>query len=95
VELGPAQLAAGVAAAAITTMGAVSLPGQVSFYTSIAPIGLALGVPVEPLGLLVAVETLPDIMRTLGNVTWDVAATATVSARTDGPLTPEEDVENS
>jgi Na+/H+-dicarboxylate symporter len=95
VELGPAQLAAGVAAAAITTMGAVSLPGQVSFYTSIAPIGLALGVPVEPLGLLVAVETLPDIMRTLGNVTWDVAATSTVSARTDGPLTPEEDVANS
>lgn len=90
VELGPAQIAAGVAAAAITTMGAVSLPGQVSFYTSIAPIGLALGVPVEPLGLLVAVETLPDIMRTLGNVTMDVAVTATVSRHTDGPL-PDDD----
>ena len=90
VELGPTQLAAGVAAAAITTMGAVSLPGQVSFYTSIAPIGLALGVPIEPLGLLVAVETLPDIMRTLGNVTMDVAVTATVSRHTDGPL-PDED----
>jgi len=81
VELGPAQLAAAVAAAAITTMGAVSLPGQVSFYTSIAPIGLALGIPVEALGLLVAVETIPDIIRTVGNVTMDVAVTATVSAR--------------
>ena len=36
---------------------------------------LAIGAPVAPLGLLVAVETLPDITRTLGNVTMDVATT--------------------
>jgi Na+/H+-dicarboxylate symporter len=95
VELGPAQIAAGIAAGAITTMGAVSLPGQVSFYTSVAPIGLALGVPVEPLGLLIAVETLPDIMRTLGNVTWDVAVTTTVSRQIDGPLPAEDAVPTS
>jgi Na+/H+-dicarboxylate symporter len=81
VPLGPAQLAAGVAVAAITTMGAVSLPGQISFVTSIAPICIAMGVPVAPLGLLVAVETIPDIFRTLGNVTMDLATTVTVSAR--------------
>lgn len=84
VPLGPAQLAAGVAVAAITTMGAVSLPGQISFVTSIAPICIAMGVPVAPLGLLVAVETIPDIFRTLGNVTMDLATTVTVSARTGG-----------
>ena len=33
--LSPVQIAAGIAAGAITTMGAVSLPGQVSFITSI------------------------------------------------------------
>lgn len=76
IELGPTQYAAGIAAAAITTMGAVSLPGQVSFITSIAPICLAMGLPVEPLALLIAVETMPDIIRTLGNVTGDVAVTA-------------------
>jgi Na+/H+-dicarboxylate symporter len=81
VPLGPVQLAAGVAVAAITTMGAVSLPGQISFVTSIAPICIAMGVPVAPLGLLVAVETIPDIFRTLGNVTMDLATTVTVSAR--------------
>lgn len=81
VPLGPAQLAAGVAVAAITTMGAVSLPGQISFVTSIAPICIAMGVPVAPLGLLVAVETIPDIFRTLGNVTMDLAMTVTVSQR--------------
>ena len=81
IELGPAQIMAGVAAAAITTMGAAGVPGQASFITSIAPIAIAMGVPIEPLALLIAVETIPDIFRTLGNVTMDVAATATVSER--------------
>ena len=83
VPIGPVQLAAGVAVAAITTMGAVSLPGQISFVTSIAPICIVMGVPVAPLGLLVAVETIPDIFRTLGNVTMDLATTVTVSARSE------------
>ena len=75
------MLAAGVAAATLTTLGAPSLPGSISFITSIAPIALAMGVPVGPLALLVAVEMLPDIMRTLGNVTMDVAVTATVDRK--------------
>ncbi len=83
IELGPAQLAVGIAAGAITTLGAVSLPGSVSFVSSIAPICLALGAPVEPLGLLIAVETFPDIFRTLGNVTMDMALTKTVAKVTD------------
>jgi proton glutamate symport protein len=82
--LGPSQLAAGWAAAAITTMGAVGLPGTISFVSSIAPIAIAMGVPIPMLGLLVAVETIPDIFRTLGNVAMDVAATRTVSTRTGG-----------
>jgi proton glutamate symport protein len=84
IALGPLQIATGIAAAAITTMGAVSLPGQVSFITSIAPIALAIGVPIEPLGLLIAVETIPDIFRTVGNVTMDVAVTASVARNGDG-----------
>jgi len=80
-KLDPMQVAVGVAAGATTTLGAVSLPGSVSFVSSIAPICLAMGVPVEPLGLLIAVETFPDIFRTLGNVTMDMAVTATVAER--------------
>ncbi|PCD04274.1 sodium:dicarboxylate symporter [Sphingomonas spermidinifaciens] len=79
IRLGPEQVAIGIAAAAITTLGAVSLPGTISFVSSIAPIALAMGVPIEPLALLVAVETLPDIVRTLGNVTMDVAVTSVVT----------------
>lgn len=81
VELSAWQIMAGVAVAATTTLGSVSLPGQVSFITSISPICAVMGVPVAPLGLLVAVEFFPDLFRTLGNVTMDLAATATVARR--------------
>lgn len=79
IELTAGQIAAGWAAAAITTMGAVGLPGTISFVSSIAPIAIAMGVPIAPLGLLVAVETIPDIFRTLGNVAMDVGATRAIA----------------
>ncbi len=81
VELTTGTLLAGLATAAITTLGSVSLPGQISFFGSIAPIAIVMGVPVAPLGLLIAVETLPDIVRTVGNVTMDLAVTSLVTAR--------------
>ena len=87
IHLGPAQIVAGIAAGAITTMGAVSLPGQVSFVSSIGPIALAIGVPLEPLLVLVAVETIPDLFRTLGNVVMDVSVTRVV-ARLTGNVVP-------
>jgi Na+/H+-dicarboxylate symporter len=94
IQLGLVQYAAAVAVAAITTLGSVSLPGQISFITSISPIAMAVGVPVEPLLLLVAVENIPDIMRTFGNVTMDVAVTATIARRsgyTPGEAVTEQD----
>ena len=81
VELTAPVLAAGVVVALLTTLGAPSLPGSISFVSSIGPIALAMGVPVGPLALLVAVEVLPDIMRTVGNVTMDVAVAAAVDRR--------------
>ncbi len=83
VAISPLGMAAGIAVAAIASIGAVSLPGQISFVTSIAPIAMAMGVPIEPLALLVAVETIPDIFRTLGNVTLDVAVTGAVARGTE------------
>jgi proton glutamate symport protein len=79
IVLAPTTLAMGVAVAATATLATVSLPGTISFITSVAPIAAAMGVPLAPLALLVAVETLPDIIRTVGNVTMDVAVTAAVS----------------
>lgn len=81
VEITLPMMALGIAAAATTTMGAAGIPGQASFVTSIAPICIAMGLPIEPLAILIAVEVLPDIVRTVGNVTMDVAASATASRR--------------
>ncbi|WP_277314943.1 dicarboxylate/amino acid:cation symporter [Sphingomonas sp. AOB5] len=76
IPLTPATLAIGAIVATLTSLGSVSLPGTVSYVSAIAPVSSTIGAPLSPLGLLVAVETLPDIMRTVGNVTWDLATTA-------------------
>jgi Na+/H+-dicarboxylate symporter len=73
-----AQMIAATAVGAVMSYGAVSLPGEITYISSIAPIALALGVPIAPLALLVAVEMVPDIFRTVGNVTLDVALAAVV-----------------
>lgn len=88
IALTPTALAAGVAVAFVIAIGSVSLPGTISFVISVGPIAMAMGVPVEPLALLVAVEMLPDLMRTIGNVTMDVAL-ATVVDRNGEETAPD------
>jgi Na+/H+-dicarboxylate symporter len=83
-EIGTGAMIAGIAVATLASIGAVSLPGQISFFTSIAPIALAMGVPIGPLALLIAVETIPDMFRTVGNVTVDVAVAAAVDRAEHG-----------
>jgi Na+/H+-dicarboxylate symporter len=84
VAISPWVAIAGILIASVISLSAVSLPGSISFVVSIGPIALAMGVPVEPLALLVAVEMLPDLMRTLGNVTMNVAVTSAVDRAADG-----------
>jgi Na+/H+-dicarboxylate symporter len=79
VHLDAARLAIGVVLAVVTNFGVVGLPSQLSLFNTTVPISLAMGVPLELLPLLLAVEVIPDIFRTLGNVTADVAVTAIVS----------------
>ncbi len=79
VELGlPALIAGGLTAIAVS-IASVGLPGQVSFFASVGPICLAMGLPLGVLPLLLAVEVIPDIFRTVGNVTADLAATRIVN----------------
>jgi Na+/H+-dicarboxylate symporter len=80
-ELGPVQLAAGMVVAVVTSFAVVSLPSQITFFTTTVPISLAMGVPTELLALLIAVEVVPDIFRTLGNVTADLTVAAIVERR--------------
>jgi Na+/H+-dicarboxylate symporter len=81
VDLGATQLVLGVLVAAVVSLAAVGLPSQITFFTTTGPICLAMGVPVEALPLLLAVETVPDIFRTVGNVTADMGVARILDQR--------------
>ena len=83
VEITLPLIIAGILVSLIISIRSISLPGSISFVVSIGPIAIAMGVPIEPLALLVAVEMLPDIMRTLANVTTNVAVTSAVDRGQD------------
>lgn len=76
IQPGVPQMIAAVFVAFAISVGSVGLPGQISFFVSMAPICLALGVPLDLLPILLAVEVIPDIFRTIGNVTGDLGVTA-------------------
>ena len=76
VHLDPARLAVGVLVASMVSLAAVGVASSITFFTTLVPISMAMGVPMDLLPLLLAVETLPDFSRTIGNVTGDVGITA-------------------
>jgi len=82
IEISTWHLLAVVPLTVVVSMGSVGLPGQVSFMATNVPVAQALGLPIEPLGLLLAVDTIPDVFSTIGNVTADLGATAVVEKRT-------------
>jgi Na+/H+-dicarboxylate symporter len=81
VDLSAEQLVVAAALAVVISLGSVGLPGQVSLMATNMPVVQALSLPVAPLGLLLAVETIPDAFATLGNVTGDLAATTVVARK--------------
>ena len=84
IDLSAAQLAVGAALAVVISLGSVGLPGQVSLMAMNMPVAQSMGLPVAPLGLLLAVETIPDMFATLGNVTADLSATTVVARGRSG-----------
>lgn len=85
IDLPALQLATGAGLAVVISLGSVGLPGQVSFMATNLPVVQSMGLPTDPLGLLLAVDTIPDAVATVGNVTGDLAATAVVARRTGPP----------
>jgi Na+/H+-dicarboxylate symporter len=79
VALDPGHIAAGVLVAAVVSLAAVGVASSVTFFASLVPISMAMGLPLDLLPLLIAVETFPDFSRTLGNVWGDVGITAWAS----------------
>ena len=48
-------------------------------FIMIAPLFVAIGLPIEGIGILIAVDAIPDTFATSLNVTGDLAATAIVA----------------
>jgi Na+/H+-dicarboxylate symporter len=85
----PWSLALAAVLAVVISLGSVGLPGQASFMGTTLPVVQAAGMPIEPLGLLLAVDLIPDVFATVGNVTGDLAVASRV-ARTEGAHTENE-----
>ncbi|RZA19498.1 MAG: dicarboxylate/amino acid:cation symporter [Lysobacteraceae bacterium] len=83
IDLTVAQLATGVALSVLVSMGSVGLPGQAIFIATNLPVAQAMGLPIAPLPVLMAVDAIPDVLATVGNVTGDMTANALVVARSD------------
>ncbi|HEY2848648.1 MAG TPA: dicarboxylate/amino acid:cation symporter [Gemmatimonadaceae bacterium] len=79
VAIGPAQLAAIGVTTVLTTFSVPGIPG--GSIIMMVPVLLAAGIPADGVGLLLGVDTIPDMFRTTANVTGDVAVAA-ILART-------------
>ncbi|MFN0180580.1 MAG: dicarboxylate/amino acid:cation symporter [Gemmatimonadales bacterium] len=86
VELGVGALALVMAASVFLSFGAPGVPRGA--FLMLAPLFVAIGLPPEGIGILIAVDALPDIFATVVNVTGDLAATALVATDSESAGTP-------
>ncbi len=82
VPLEPAQVAGFVGAIVLVSFGTPGIPSTGS--TTSLPFYLAMGIPLEGVVILGAVDAVPDVFKTLLNVTGDMSVAAIV-ARQAGP----------
>lgn len=79
IDLALAPLILATLLAVVISIGSVGLPGQAIFMGTNLPVTHSLGLPVEPLGLLLAVDLIPDVFATVANVSGDLAVTSRVA----------------
>ena len=82
IDVGATALAAMVLTTVLTCFSVPGIPGGA--IITMVPVLLAAGIPVEGIGILLGVDTIPDMFRTTTNVTGDLAV-ATVLAPRRGP----------
>lgn len=78
VTLEPAQLLSVGVTSVLLSLSVPGIPG--GSILIMAPVLLGVGLPVEGIGILLAVDTIPDMFRTTANVTGTMAA-ATILGR--------------
>ncbi len=83
IELGMPQLLTITLTSVLLTFSIPAIPAGSIFI--MAPVLLAAGVPAEGLGILLGVDTIPDMFRTTVNVTGHMAAASVLSRGTRAP----------
>ena len=81
VVLSPAQLASVVVTVIFATFAVPGIPG--GSVIAMVPVLRAANVPVDGIGILLAVDAIPDMFRTTANVTGTMALTAVLSKESD------------
>jgi proton glutamate symport protein len=77
VPLHARELATGAIAAGVVAVGGPGIPRGA--FIMLTPLFAVIGLPAEGIGILIAVDALPDLFATMINVTGDLAATAIVA----------------
>ena len=83
VEIGISALLWVLATAVLISFSVPGIPSASLFM--LAPVLVSLGLPPEGVGLLIAVDTIPDMFNTLANVTGHLAATTVIARDTQEP----------
>lgn len=86
VELGPTALATVVLTVIATSFSVPGIPG--GSIVIMAPVLQAAGLPIEGIGILLGVDTIPDMFRTTINVTGHMAVATAVVKRAPGGAAP-------
>ncbi len=79
IDFGWESIAIFAAASVPLSLGSPGIP--MGGFLIQGPLYVAVGLPIEGLGILMAVVTIPDMFKTTGNVTADMAVAAVVSPR--------------
>jgi Na+/H+-dicarboxylate symporter len=79
VDLSVAQLATVGLTIVLTSFSAPGIPG--GSIVVMAPALMSAGLPVDGLGILLGVDTIPDMFRTAANVTGHMSAAVVLSGK--------------
>lgn len=86
VDLSVAQMATVIATVLLTSFSVPGIPN--GSIIAMVPILVAAGIPVEGIGILLSIDTIPDMFRTATNVTGHMTAAAILSRSRSRALVP-------
>ena len=84
ISVSPAQIATVVVTSVATSFSIPGIPG--GSIIAMVPVLTAAGLPIEGIGILFGVDTIPDMFRTTANVTGQLAAALIVSRGRRAPV---------